>query len=166
MHGLMRNKRSKHYTAQPRPLWQRALAAERLPKRLSRRPKCEGTVEDHRNIALDVRELIRKRVFEQPVGSIFRLNIALPDAAQIQRSRTGPCHRPHHRRAPGFGQLRRHGPANEAGVSTLCSARLRALPCPRQSRVWALSRPLVCGTAHQQLRQKGAGQAEGPPQAR
>src|SRR5262249_54196054 len=35
--------------------------------------KCGGTVEDHRNIALDVRELIRHRVFDQPVGSIFHL---------------------------------------------------------------------------------------------
>ena len=45
---------------------------------MCRRPKCEGTVEDHRSIALDVRELIRKHVFEQPVGSTFRLNIAYP----------------------------------------------------------------------------------------
>ena len=67
---MTRNKRSKLLFAEPRPLWQRVLAGERLPKRLSRHPKCEGTVEDHRNIALDVRELIRKRVFEQPVGSI------------------------------------------------------------------------------------------------
>jgi hypothetical protein len=40
--------------------------------------QCEGTVEDHRNIALDARELIRRHVFEQPVGSTFRLNIAYP----------------------------------------------------------------------------------------
>jgi hypothetical protein len=40
--------------------------------------RCEGTVEDHRPIALDVRELIRKRVFERPVGSIFYLNLAFP----------------------------------------------------------------------------------------
>ena len=72
------NKRPRRSTAEPRPLWQRVLAGERLPKRLSRHPKCEGTVEDHRNIALDVRELIRKRVFEQPVGSIFRPSIAYP----------------------------------------------------------------------------------------
>ena len=65
-------------TAEPNAWWQRVLAGERLPKRLSRHPKCEGTVEDHRAIALDVRELIRKRVFEQPVGSAFRLNIAFP----------------------------------------------------------------------------------------
>ena len=69
-------KRSERLPAEPPPLWQRVLAGERLPKRLSRHPKCEGTVEDHRNIALDVRELIRKRVFEQPVGSVFHLNIA------------------------------------------------------------------------------------------
>ena len=59
-------------------MWQRVLAGERLPKRQSRHPKCEGTIEDHRTIALDVRELIRKRVFEQPAGSIFHLNIAFP----------------------------------------------------------------------------------------
>jgi hypothetical protein len=58
--------------------WQRVLAGERLPKRLSRHPKCEGTVEDHRAIALDVQELIRKRVFERRVGSEFSLNLAYP----------------------------------------------------------------------------------------
>jgi hypothetical protein len=58
--------------------WQRAIADEWLPNPVFRRPKCEGTVEDHRNIALDVRELIRKHVFEQPVGSVFRPNIAFP----------------------------------------------------------------------------------------
>jgi hypothetical protein len=40
--------------------------------------KCDGTVEEHREIALDVRELIRKRVFEQPVGSTFRPSLAYP----------------------------------------------------------------------------------------
>ena len=55
------SKRSERLPAEPRPLWQRVLAGERLPKRQSRHPKCEGTVEDHRNIALDVRELIRQR---------------------------------------------------------------------------------------------------------
>jgi Resolvase, N terminal domain len=63
----------------PRPWWQRAIAGERLPKEAFRRqPKCHGTVEDHRNIALDVRELICKRVFGQPVGSVFRLNLRFP----------------------------------------------------------------------------------------
>jgi hypothetical protein len=59
-------------------LWQRVLGGERLPKHLSRHPKCEGAVEEHRNIALDVRELIRKRVFDHPVGSEFSLNLAYP----------------------------------------------------------------------------------------
>jgi hypothetical protein len=54
------------------------VAGERLPKRLSRRPRCEGTVEDHRPIALDVRELIRHRVFGRRVGSEFNLNLAYP----------------------------------------------------------------------------------------
>ena len=78
---MTRNKRSKLLFAEPRPLWQRVLAGERLPKRLSRHPKCEGTVEDHRNIALDVRELIRKRVFEQPVGLDISPQHCLPMAA-------------------------------------------------------------------------------------
>jgi len=43
-----------------------------------RRPKCEGTVEDHRNIAIDVRELTRKHVFERPVGSVFPLQVRFP----------------------------------------------------------------------------------------
>ena len=65
-------------TKLPKALWQRVLAGERLPKRLSRHPKCEGTVEDHRPIALDVRELIRQRVFDNPAGSAFHLNLAYP----------------------------------------------------------------------------------------
>ena len=44
----MQGKRQKQTLNEPRALWQRVLAGERLPKRLSRRPKCEGTVEDHR----------------------------------------------------------------------------------------------------------------------
>ena len=72
------DKRPRQSTPEPRPLWQRVLAGERLPKPLSRRPKCEGTVEDHRNVALDVRELIRQRVFERGVGSEFSLNLAYP----------------------------------------------------------------------------------------
>jgi ribosomal protein S27AE len=65
-------------TTEPRPLWQRVTAGERLPTRLLRHPKCEGTVEDHRGIALDVRELIRQGVFDRPVGSVFKLNLAYP----------------------------------------------------------------------------------------
>jgi hypothetical protein len=72
-------KRPKRSTAEPRPWWQRALADERLPKNLfESKSKCQGTIEDHRNIALDVRELIRKQVFMQAVGSAFRPNIAYP----------------------------------------------------------------------------------------
>ena len=48
------------------------LAGEPVQNPVFRRPKCEGSVEDHRNIALDVRELIRKHVFERPAGSVFR----------------------------------------------------------------------------------------------
>jgi hypothetical protein len=74
---MMQRKRP-NQTSEPKAWWQLALAGERLPNPVIRRPKCEGTIEDHRNIALDVRELIRKHVFEQPVGSTFHLNIAYP----------------------------------------------------------------------------------------
>jgi hypothetical protein len=72
------HKRPKRSTTEPRPLWQRVIAGERLPSRLFRQPKCEGTIEDHRAIAIDVRELIRKHLFDHPVGSIFRPNLAFP----------------------------------------------------------------------------------------
>ena len=74
----MQNKRSNRLATEPKAWWQCAIAGEQLPNPVFRRPKCEGTVEDHRNIGLDVRELTRKHVFEQPVGSVFRLNIAFP----------------------------------------------------------------------------------------
>ena len=70
---MTRNKR-----VEPKTLWQRVIAGERLPNRLFRLRKCAGTVEDHRIIALDVRELIRKHVFDQPVGSVFRPDFAYP----------------------------------------------------------------------------------------
>jgi hypothetical protein len=75
---VTRSERTERITKQPKALCQRVLAGERLPKRLSRHPKCEGTVEDHRNIALDARELIRQRVFDNPAGSAFRLPLAYP----------------------------------------------------------------------------------------
>jgi hypothetical protein len=75
---VTQNKRPNQSAAEPKAWWQCAIAGEQLPNPVFRRPKCEGTVEDHRNIALDVRELIRKQVFEQPVGSVFRPNIAFP----------------------------------------------------------------------------------------
>jgi hypothetical protein len=75
---VTQSKRSSRSTGEPKAWWQNVLAGERLPKPVFRRPKCEGTVEDNRNIALDVRELIRKRVFDQPVGSVFRLHLRFP----------------------------------------------------------------------------------------
>ena len=79
---MTRNKRIDRSATEPKAWWQRVLAGEPVPKDLFRqRSKCGGTVEDHRNIALDVRELIRHRVFDQPVGSIFHLNIRFPMAA-------------------------------------------------------------------------------------
>ena len=154
-------------TAEPNAWWQRVLAGERLPKRLSRHPKCEGTVEDHRAIALDVRELIRHRVFERRVGSEFNLTLAYPWLRvmrlnsssldlQLVTGRTVVV---------GLGTLWCHGRAEATRVPAMCPARLHGLPSPRQSCVSALSWPLVCRTAHQQLRPKSSGQAENPPQA-
>jgi len=40
--------------------------------------RCRGTVENHQRVALDVRELTRQRVFERPVGSVFRPTLAYP----------------------------------------------------------------------------------------
>jgi hypothetical protein len=55
------------------------IAGERLPYGMfDAKSKCDGTIEDHRMIALDVRELIREHVFEQPVGSLFHLNLRFP----------------------------------------------------------------------------------------
>ena len=72
-------KRPRRSTVEPKAWWQRVIAGERLPHGMfDAKSKCDGTIEDHRTIALDVRELIRKRVFEQSVGSVFRLSIAYP----------------------------------------------------------------------------------------
>ena len=49
-----------------------------LLRKLVRSPRCRGTVEDHRRVALDVRELIRQHVFERPVGSVFHLGLRFP----------------------------------------------------------------------------------------
>ena len=66
-------------------------------------------IEDHRMIALDVRELIRNRVFDQPVGSIFHLNLRFSlapcDAAEFFLSRFAACHRSHRGRAAGLGEM-------------------------------------------------------------
>ena len=78
LHAVTRNRKA----AEPRAWWQIAVAGEQLPNNLIAslkwRPKCDGTVEDHRNVALDVRELIRQRVFDQPVGSVFGLQLRFP----------------------------------------------------------------------------------------
>ena len=75
---MIGHKRPNRSTVEPRALWQRMIAGERLSSRLFRQPKCEGTIEDHRPIALDVRELIRQRVFDNRVGSVFHLNLRFP----------------------------------------------------------------------------------------
>ena len=70
---------TKHPKRAPPVWWQRVIAGERLPKSVFKaKSKCVGTVEDHRNIALDARELIRQHVFDRPVGSVFRLQLRFP----------------------------------------------------------------------------------------
>jgi hypothetical protein len=76
---VTQNNRRNRLDNEPRAWWQKSLAGEPIPEGLFKATsKCEGTVEDHRQIALDVRELMRKRVFEQPVGSVFRLQMRFP----------------------------------------------------------------------------------------
>jgi hypothetical protein len=75
---VTRSKRATKFGAS-QTWWQRSLAGERLPKGFfDTKSKCDGTVEDHRGAALDVRELIRQHVFERPVGSRFNLNLRFP----------------------------------------------------------------------------------------
>jgi hypothetical protein len=106
------NKRPGRSTAEHRPLWQRLIAGERLPKRLFRHPKCEGTIEDHRMIALDVRELIRKHVFDRPVGSAF--------ARRWPASNAGYSPSPHRTCRPSAN-------FNGGGVSQCLTAAVRLL---------------------------------------
>jgi hypothetical protein len=85
---MMQRNRPNRLATEPKAWWQRVAAGERLPKGpLIANSKCEGTVEDPRNIALDVREMIRKRVFEQPVGSVSpsreQCCYAAPDVAHL-----------------------------------------------------------------------------------
>ena len=55
------------------------LPASDCPKGpLIAKSKCEGTVEDHRAIALDVRDLMRRHVFVRSVGSVFHLQLRFP----------------------------------------------------------------------------------------
>jgi hypothetical protein len=70
--AVTRNKRADRPASTPKAWWQRVYAGEPLPKDwFKQKSKCGGTVEDFRNIALDARELIRHRVFEQPVARYF-----------------------------------------------------------------------------------------------
>jgi hypothetical protein len=71
--------RFRRLRTEPRPWWQRVAAGERLPKGpLIAKSKCESTIEDHREIALDVRDLMRKHVFVRPLGSVFHLQLRFP----------------------------------------------------------------------------------------
>jgi hypothetical protein len=111
---VTQSKRSSRSTGEPTAWWQKVIAGERLSKPPFRRPKCEGTIEDHRPVALDVRELIRKRVFEQPVGSIFRPSIAFPWLRRMRPISSSLDlelgDRPHRNNCTAhLGTLRRHG---------------------------------------------------------
>ena len=110
--------------------------------RQSRHPKCEGTVEDHRGIALDVRELIHHRVFERRVGSEFNLNLAYPWLRVIRLNSSSLDLQLVSGRAVSVplisGTLWRHGPANEAGVPAVWSSCLYALSSRRKGGVSVL----------------------------
>jgi hypothetical protein len=76
---VTQNKRIDRLSAEPKAWWQKVAAGEPLPNgALIAKAKCEGTIEDHRNIALDVRELTRMRVFARSAGSAFPLQLRFP----------------------------------------------------------------------------------------
>jgi hypothetical protein len=153
--ALTRNKRPNRSTAAPpRPLWQRVLAGERLPKRLSRHPKCEGTVEDHRPIALDV----------------FHLNLAYPWLGVMQLNSSSLDLQLVTGRAVMVPLVWAScGVVGERLrlACPLCGRRVCTLYQPRRkSRVSALQWPLVCGTTDQQYCAKVSDDAKNPPEAR
>jgi hypothetical protein len=78
INAMTQSKLTSRSTREPKAWWQKVAPGDRLRNPLFRCPECEGTVEDRRAIALDVRELIRKHLFEQPVGTVFRPNIVFP----------------------------------------------------------------------------------------
>jgi hypothetical protein len=60
---VTRSKRPDQLSNQPKTWWQRSLAGERLPKGFfNAESKCDGTIEDYRGTALDVRKLTRQQV--------------------------------------------------------------------------------------------------------
>jgi len=52
------------------------MVSENAPRLRSHRPRCRGTVEDH--LAFDVRDLIRRHVFDHPVGTVWRCGFQWP----------------------------------------------------------------------------------------
>ena len=121
-------------------------------------------------IALDVRELIRRHVFDQPAGSAFRLNLAYPwlrvmrlnsSSLDLQLVTGRTVIVPLVWASCGVvgERMRLECP--------LCGRRVCALYYlePR-ARLSALQWPLVCGTAHQQHRAKVSDEAKNPPEAR
>ena len=78
LNAVTRNKRVNRLTPEPKAWWQSVIAGEGLPNGRTapvnvkfRRRKCEGTVEDYRRAALDVRELYRHGVFNWPAGTVW-----------------------------------------------------------------------------------------------
>ena len=60
MTNMTQSDRQDQIIDKPKPWWQRVAEVEQLPDGpLIRKSKCDGTVEDHRNIALDARELMQ-----------------------------------------------------------------------------------------------------------
>jgi hypothetical protein len=73
---VTQSKRQNQTITEPKAWWQKSLAGEPVPRGLlDTKSKCEGTIEDHRLNALDVRELIRHRVFDQPTGRVRNLDL-------------------------------------------------------------------------------------------
>ena len=166
--GVMRNERPKRLAVEPRTWWQRVVAGERLPKRLFRHPKCEGTIEDHRMIALDVRELIRKHVFDQPAGSAFPLNLAYPWLRVMRLNSSSLDLQLVTGRIVVVPLVWASCGAMGERIRIecpLCSTHLHTPLCRWKSRVSALQWSLVCGAAHQRQRPEVPGDEKRSPQA-
>ena len=79
---MIQNQRSNRVATEPKAWWQRVAAGERLPNGpLIAKSKCEGTIESHREIALDVRDLMRKHGFVGRWARFFISSCAFPGCA-------------------------------------------------------------------------------------
>jgi hypothetical protein len=150
---VTRNERINRLIPEPKAWWQSVIAGEGLPNgrmapaNLIRRRKCEGTVEDHRSAALDVRELYRHGVFN--LARRYRLGQLRDEMAlatlvptRFSKSRAGAAQRPDRDRADVVDAVR-DLLSLLANLPTLPPHRLPALWDRRTVRLPALRRTVA-----------------------